>query len=312
MDSGKSINNTKKRVAVLWHQDQDGFGAAYACWKALSKSNEMKFIPVQYGQEPPYEELRGFAPNKIYIVDFSYKAPVLNELSLGFVDVFVIDHHKTASDELYKWNFLHVPAYLFDPRFSGATLTWKHFFPNETTPTILNYVQDRDLWKFELQNSKEVNAYIATLPWDFEVWDAFSIEDALLVGAALVKQQEKQIKGRLKDVRMVEVWEDDGFSFKSNCGWRSSEGASISSTDCTKYFVPVVNATENISELGEAMCLAYPDAPFSVSYADRADGKRSYSLRSRNGFDVSEVAKAFNGGGHPGSSGFCLPSPEII
>jgi len=57
---------------------------------------------------------------------------------------------------------------------------------------------------------------------------------------------------------------------------------------------------------------AYPDAPFSVSYCDRADGKRSYSLRSRNGFDVSVVAKAFGGGGHPGAGGFTLSAPDII
>jgi len=62
---------------------------------------------------------------------------------------------------------------------------------------------------------------------------------------------------------------------------------------------------------------AYPDAPFSVSYCDRADGKRSYSLRSRNGFDVSVVAKAFGGGGHHkegkgGAAGFTLAAPDII
>ena len=57
---------------------------------------------------------------------------------------------------------------------------------------------------------------------------------------------------------------------------------------------------------------AYPDAPFSMSYCDCPGGLRSYSLRSRNGFDVSEVAKAFGGGGHKASSGFTLKAPRVI
>ena len=76
--------------------------------------------------------------------------------------------------------------------------------------------------------------------------------------------------------------------------------------------VPCVNASENQSEIGAALNAAYPDSPFSVTYCDRADGKRSYSLRSNNGFDVSEVAKAFEGGGHPGAAGFTLGAPVII
>ena len=43
----------KKKVAVLRHDDSDGFGSAYSCWKALKDTCELLFIPVQYGQEPP-------------------------------------------------------------------------------------------------------------------------------------------------------------------------------------------------------------------------------------------------------------------
>jgi len=310
MDAGKSINNTKKRVAVLWHQDQDGFGAAYAAWSALRDHHELLFIPVQYSQEPPLEELRGFAPDKVYIVDFSYKAPVLIELSSEFPNLVVIDHHKTAEKELEAWcDFGRPVEYSFDADYSGAVLTWMYLFPEDTeSPTILQYVQDRDLWKFELPDSKAVNAYIATLPWDFEVWDNFKLEEALLVGGALVAHQKKQIAGRLRDVRMISWGKYEQFGataevlFRDHGLWDDQE----------LFEIPIVNASENISELGEAMCEAYPDAPFSVSYCDRKDGKRSYSLRSRNGFDVSEVAKVFGGGGHFSASGFALAAPESI
>ena len=114
-------------------------------------------------------------------------------------------------------------------------------------------------------------------------------------------------------MKIVQVDEDDGFAFKREDGtFLVSEGASISDSDCKEYFIPCVNASENVSELGNLMCERYPDAPFSMSYCDRGDGMRSYSLRSIGDFDVSVVAKAFGGGGHKNAAGFALPKPQVI
>ena len=274
------------KTACLYHADDDGFGAAFALWKALKDTDELLFIEVQYGQEPPYEALRTFGPDQVFIVDFCYKAPVLKDFLNEFPETMVIDHHKSSLPELEAAFEERVyKTYTHNTDFAGCVLTWQHFFPEEEIPEILLYVQDRDLWRFELENSKEINAFIASLPKDFEEWDQFYTPEAYDAGRAIIRLQEKAIERRLKDVRMVEI---------------------------AGHTVPCVNASENISELGSAMCEAYPDAPFSMSYCDRGDGKRSYSLRSRNGFDVSEVAKAFGGGGHQASAGFSLEAPEVI
>ena len=275
------------KTACLYHADDDGSGASFALWKALKDTDELLFIEVQYGQEPPYEALREFGPDRVYIVDFYYKAPVLKDFLNEFPETMIIDHHMSSLEDLESAFEERVyKTYTHNTDFAGCVLTWQHFFPEEEEiPDILLYVQDRDLWKFELENSKEINAFIASLPNDFEEWDQFYTPEAYDAGRAIIRVQEKAIERRLKDVRMVEI---------------------------SGYTVPCVNASENISELGSAMCGAYPDAPFSMSYCDRGDGKRSYSLRSRNGFDVSEVAKRFGGGGHPGASGFSLEAPEVI
>ena len=45
--------------------------------------------------------------------------------------------------------------------------------------------------------------------------------------------------------------------------------------------------------------------PFSATFFIRADGKRVWSLRSREGgIDVSVIAKAHGGGGHAQAAGF--------
>jgi DHH family putative phosphoesterase len=63
-----------------------------------------------------------------------------------------------------------------------------------------------------------------------------------------------------------------------------------------------VNATVLFSEIAGELA---KDRPFGACYFDRADGKRQWSLRSRDGgVDVSEIAKSHGGGGHPCSAGF--------
>ena len=292
-----SEETPKKKVAVLHHSDLDGFGSAYSIWKALKDTCELLFIPVQYGQEPPCEALTAFSPEDLYIVDFSYDMNILEKLAETY-KVVVLDHHQSAADKLGVSHWQKNLHIMVDVTQSGCVLTWKHFFElndgegAEPIPELLLYVQDRDLWKFELEHSKEINAFIATMDEDFEVWDDFYTPEAYDCGRAILKFQGEQIKRRLKDVVISDLTTYGPLKIYTS--------------------IPFVNASENQSELGEAMCFAYPDAPFSVSYCDRADGSRSYSLRSRNGFDVSEVCKAFGGGGHPGAGGFTLPAPEII
>jgi uncharacterized protein len=257
----------------------------------------MLFRSVQYSGEPPWRELDEFKPDRVYVLDFCYKEGQMMQLLQKYPDTVTIDHHATSIAVLEA---VYGPEgeYIHSTRYAGCVLTWLHFLAYADVPTILQYVQDRDLWLFYLEQSKAVNAYISTLPNDFEVWDTFSLDKAMLVGSALVDFQHQQIKRALKNVSMIPF---DPSSLMFN---KMETQIDI--------LIPVVNASSNISELGEAMCLSYPDAPFSMSYCDRADGIRSYSLRSNNGFNVSEVAKGYGGGGHPSAAGFSRESPEVI
>jgi oligoribonuclease NrnB/cAMP/cGMP phosphodiesterase (DHH superfamily) len=273
------MEEQKRKVAVLYHRDHDGFGAAYAVWKAAKDACELMFESVQYGEAPPMDKLRAFGPDEVYIVDFSYPADTLKMLSDEFTDVMVMDHHGTALAELEAWG----GQFMFDLDRSGCMLAWDYFHPEDSQPELLLYVQDRDLWRFDLENSREINAYIATLPFEFDEWDNFYLPEAYTCGKAIIDFQNRQIEGRLKDVEVVEF---------------------------ATYAVPVVNASENISELGNELCKQYMDSPFSMTYCDRKDGKRSYSLRSIGSFDVSEVAKRFGGGGHKNAAGFTTDAPD--
>ena len=54
-------------------------------------------------------------------------------------------------------------------------------------PSILQYVADRDMWRWSLEHSKEINAYISTLPDDFDTWAAFDLTKAREAGEAILR-----------------------------------------------------------------------------------------------------------------------------
>lgn len=261
-------------IAVLYHNDADGFGAAYAAWTKFG--NTATYIAVQYS-EPVPEIPEG--TTQLFIVDFSYDRATCEALAEKYA-VVILDHHKTAQAALEGLDYA-----IFDMTKSGCRLAWEYFWPEDTEiPSLLQYVEDRDLWRWELPYSEEVNLFIATLEFDFMRWEQIvRLRDMLVPrerGAAIKSFRDGQIKSAMKNVRRM---------------WFDVNGE--------RYVVPVANAAENISEIGNEMCKAYPDMPFSVSYCDRL-GCRSWSLRSIGEFDVSAVAKALGGGGHRNAAGF--------
>jgi oligoribonuclease NrnB/cAMP/cGMP phosphodiesterase (DHH superfamily) len=200
-----------------------------------------------------------------------------------------VDHHKTAVNELAGLTYCHV-----DTNHSGAYLAWRYFFGDEKVPLLLQYVEDRDLWKFELLFSKEFSANLQSYPRNFDTWDdigalvssAGGLSSFTEAGRAILRSNDQHVE------RMV------ARAVKKPIGG---------------YEVPVVNASILYSEVGEALWKKF-DAPFAAYYFDRGDGKQQWGLRGRPGFDVSEVAKQFGGGGHAEAAGFVIDTfqPLVI
>lgn len=255
---------------VLYHANcPDGFGAAFFAWLKLGDSTQ--YIPVNYNQDPP--ELPGNA--EVLIVDFSYPREILLALKDKVKSLFVLDHHKTAQEALQGLDFVQ-----FDMERSGAMLSWNHFNPGQECE-LAKYLQDRDLWQWKLWCSKEINAALWSYPKDFEVWN-----NRVHLLTMDVLQEEGSAILRYKNTE-IQVQADRAF-LGTLCG----------------HTVPIVNTTTEFSEVGEELCKRNPDLPFAAYYFDRADGKRQWGMRSRFGFDVSEVAKHFGGGGHKAAAGF--------
>jgi oligoribonuclease NrnB/cAMP/cGMP phosphodiesterase (DHH superfamily) len=289
-------------LVVLHHRDADGFGAAFAVWKHLSYKDqqETQFIDVQYGEEVP--ALKDDVTD-LMIVDFSFSREVCDELADKY-NLILIDHHKTAAEELKDAPYAHI-----NQEKAGCVLTWE-FMRNTSyigdieiikplplatqsekeakeVPPILQYVADRDLWKFYLPYSKAVNAYIHTLPLEFRDWDLFNLEDAIVGGKAIEVFQERQVKSK----------------------YRTAEKKVVLGHNAI-----VLNCTDNISEVGSYFLGKNKDIDIAIMwFRDEPNKQFVCSLRSRAGeVDVSEIAKKNGGGGHPASAGFVTKNVDFL
>lgn len=286
-----SIEN--KPIVVLYHdQCMDGFGAAYAAWRRLKDS--AAYIPVQYGNPPP--DLPGC--HTLYILDFSYPRAILQQLREKYQHVTLLDHHKTARADLENFEGagqaqsfeadVDKPGFFlqFDMGESGASLAWRYFHPKWWLPRLLQYVRDRDLWEWKLGDSREINAAVYSHPQEFAAWDLLddrmheddAMEAIVDEGRGILRAQEKAVQGICKRA------------------WYSELGG--------YPMIPTVNTAQYQSEVGEALCLLYPHAPFAITYMDISATARAFSLRSRGEFDVSEIAQQYGGGGHKNAAGF--------
>lgn len=263
---------------VLYHENcSDGFTAAYIA--SLFLGTSAVYVPMTYGRALP--QLAPRVP--LYFVDFSLPRAELLALAEVHAAITILDHHATAQEALRDIESeapnIHCT---FDMEHSGAVLAWEHFFPGKPVPPIVAYVEDRDLWRWALPDSRAISLAYYNRTMTFAVWEellATPIELLVAEGQILDRANERQLALVMEEVR----------------------GAWIADT-----LVPVVNAPLFLgSDVGNRLLTAFPEAAFAAVYRDAADGTRYWSLRSANDRrPVSSVAQEYGGGGHRNAAGF--------
>ena len=258
----------------------DGFTAAWVARKAAPNAD---FIPMNYGDKMP-EKIASATGKRILMVDFSMPRADMEFISANNA-LMVLDHHKTAEE-----NLKGLPYCMFDMNKSGAGMVADFLMeagtfdqnPEDITNWIwlVNAVEDRDLWNFDLENTREINAALGMNDFKFEQWDEFvkrGSAQAIIEGTIILKYQARIIRYHIAKARDYDI---------------------------KGYLVPTVNCSDKsiISELLNQLAIG---RPFAAGWCVEKDGTLSWSLRSdKDGLDVSEVAKACGGGGHPHAAGF--------
>ncbi|EGR0763344.1 phosphohydrolase [Vibrio parahaemolyticus] len=271
-----------KTICIYHANCCDGMGAAWVVHRALNEDDDIEFIPSTYQAELP--DVTGA---HVIIVDFSYKQDQMRELAAQAKSILVLDHHKTAQQELAPLLEDGIIQGKFDMNHSGAMLAWMWFFPQVEPPALIKHIQDRDLWRFDLPGTREIQSALYSFPMDFETWDMLmSIDTSILYkqGIAIDRAHKKNVQGLVEFV-----------SYRDTIA-----GFDVPVLNCNYMFAS--DAGHELAK-GEA---------FSATYYDTEEN-RKYSLRSSEdgGIDVSEIAAKFGGGGHRHAAGFKIPLSQL-
>lgn len=279
-----------KRLCIYHGNCADGFGAAWVVRNALGDEN-VEFHAGVYGKTPP--DVTG---RDVVMVDFSYKRPVLLEMAAKANSILILDHHKTAQEDL-----VDLPANVtavFDMKRSGAMIAWDYYNPDKMPLPLIRHIQDRDLWTFKLPGTREIQSAVFAYPYEFDEWTKLmegSTDQLYRDGLAIERKHHKDVAELVKLLkrRITIVTNDENDCATFHEVWAASLPYTFT------------------SDAGYMMCDG--DEPFAACYWDTADA-RVFSLRSRFGsenpgksIDVSQVAKQYGGGGHAAAAGFQVP-----
>lgn len=266
---------------VIFHAKcPDGVAAAWAAWTIFGDLAEYR--PASYGEAPPPVVSDAGEPRDVLIVDFSYPRDAMVRMHGEAKSLVVLDHHKTAREACEGLAFC-----TFDMERSGAGLAWDTLHPGEPRPWLIDYVEDRDLWRHRLADSKAINAWLHEQPRTIEGFDAASREPLDVVrrvGAQILAEQRVYIDAVKQRASLAMV----------------GRFGPVPVVECGRHL-----ASEIVGELSEGH-------PFAASWQAR-EGAVHYELRSRGeGVDVSEIARAFGGGGHRNAAGFSASQPVHV
>ncbi|MGZ5622190.1 MAG: DHHA1 domain-containing protein, partial [Methylobacter sp.] len=248
--------------------------------------NQVRYIPARHGDDIP-----DFEPGAIlYILDYSYPPRLLVDAAIKAGRIILIDHHMTAMEQ-YDSFFKEqaIPENLsinFDMSRSGCVLAWQYFFHDLKPPKILLHIEDRDLWRFKLDGTREITtALYEKMPIAFAEIGTLDLPELLTVGRIQVEFVARMVQKLAKSAHSVSVAGQVGLA---------------------------VNAPSLFSsDLGHV--LAEKTGTFGMTY--QYDGKKqqwTFSLRSIGDYDVGHLAVSFGGGGHKNAAGFSLNNNPFL
>jgi nanoRNase/pAp phosphatase (c-di-AMP/oligoRNAs hydrolase) len=278
-----------KRNLVFHAGCPDGFGAAWAAWRAWG--DEARYIAR--GHEDPFDPSR-FEDQLVVFADISLRNERLLALSEVAAQIVILDHHLSAHDHFHSdpgiENSLVENGHVahFDLDHSGAILSWQYFHPGEAPPDLLSYVEDQDLWNWKLPQSEEVNAAIGSYDRDFGVWSELAARthsDLAREGAPIVRANQIEVRRVLTHSHPVAL-----------------ETERIEAVNAVANRASIGHELAKRCRFGKAWGLVYR---MSGSHVD-------CSIYSTGDLDVSAVATRYGGGGHRNASGFSIPLNEWV
>jgi len=316
-------NGDKRLAVVAYHADCiDGFTSAWIAYKALEAVGmEVQLFSMEYNAQS-YNLLQDMlnviipAPAILYVVDFSLPMDVLEHISTheSLESIVILDHHKTAFERYMHTEYVVYPQsaeyielhegmtkiYL-DNTQSGAGMCWGYFHPNSTTPEFIALVEDYDLYRFSLRNTKSLNQYLKIQPMNIQTWDAISTEYGTQRGRIRIGKAGARLQARA---------DEEVATLVNTASIVLFQGMSVGFVSVPTY--------EHISAVGTKVA-EITGLPVLISndedWGDETSTSEApvkWSMRAKEPWDVSVMCKLLGGGGHKLAAGFIISKHESM
>lgn len=268
-----------KETVIIYHgKCPDGFGGAYAAWKKFGDTAD--YIPADHGDAPP--DVSG---REVYLVDFCYEsAEQMQELAKIAKRLVVLDHHESVKELVES-----IPEHVYDENHSGASIAWAYFHPNTPLPRLMKYLEDGDLYRYALPETRDTFSYLLVLPFDFKKWDE------LMLGLEDDAVRAEILKKASAYTEFFEALADSSIKRAKKVRFEGHE----------VYFAATHPNITMKSYVGNLLYTKLP--PFALVVMAHPNGF-GVSIRGDGSVDVSRIAEKYGGGGHPGSAGFFIPN----
>ena len=273
-----------KNIVILYHDDLDGFGAAWAAWKKFG--DKADYLAVDH-----YVDHYNLAPlelkdKEIYSLDFCYPKEQTEILLKNNKKLVVIDHHITNKETIKILKY-----YVWDIKRSGCVLSWQYFHPGKKIPKLIGYIEDIDLWKFKNKNTRPLTMVLEGLPYNFKLWNKIAVELENKNKSLVYLKQGKAIVEFIDKAVNIIALNTEKVIFE-------------------KKKALAINSPIFACELGDFF-IKKKKSPVAIIWSLR-NGKIKVQLRSSKKVDVSKLAQKYGGGGHKQAAGFILEIGEKI
>jgi uncharacterized protein len=275
----------------------DGICAAVIAAQATGIT---KLVPVDYLTNDQYEAgpntLMQEGYQRLIVVDISFPRQWLEELQSTGTEVLVIDHHMKKLQGFDLANFSNAVFPGGEDEDCGATLTWKHFYPENPLPPMLQHVRRRDIgldgyYDGQCPDSEAINEglglyrrEIKSLPNRDQIDHLFAMLISSKAEEILLERGRPAIEER--DQKISE------FMGANPAEWINIWGQQA----------PLLELPPEVSRwysiIANRLIQQHPYSNFAM--VRTPDGKLHF--RS-TGYDTVPLAEAMGGGGHPKASG---------
>lgn len=263
-------------IVFYHHPCSDGFGSAFSAWLVLGDSAQ--YVPRQYSSA---EDLPDVTGKTVYILDFHFDLDVMVRIESQAKELILLDHHATAKKKLHGFS-CRCGQITFDLERSGAMMSWEYFHPGVKAPAMFEFIQDRDLWRWEKSKSADFLGALDVLPFDFQKWkEVMSLSDYelrafILEGRAMNKKMQWLCDEISEKAVPVTLLGHQGLAINTNTLFSSDVGARLADKCGT----------------------------FGLCWSLDPSGFIKVSLRSTRNFNALEIAESLGGGGHPQACSF--------